>query len=112
MKTTNARFFRALAGCVGIAALVLVGLLVYVSFSPFTPWTLAIAVLVSPVAAKSLWFAFHGAPRSGGSGFASASVTWPRPSGPPVRSAAAAQAIPVAPVPFEYLPPPDLDADR
>lgn len=122
MDTRHKRFLRVVSGCLGVAGVASVTLHTLLSFSPFTPWSLALAAMGAPGAALFLWFAFHRdaqafrhetqavmlrGPADGG-GFASAPVTWPKPVRPPSRSAAAAQAIPVAPKPFEYLHPPEI----
>ena len=91
---------RAVTCVLGVAGLAAVAFIGYGLFSSFSILRLLLLVLGLPGAAIFLFYAFHrehrwSLPRSaGGSGTATAGVTWPIPTRPPVLVTAAAQSLP------------------
>jgi hypothetical protein len=91
---------RAVTGGLGVAGLTAIAVNSYSLFYSFGFWRLLLVVLGLPGAAMFLFFAFYREPGwslpgpGGGRGSAFAGVTWPRPTRPPVLTAAAAQSLP------------------
>ena len=92
---TRVRFLRVLAAILGFGALGSSTLIIPKAVSDFALWKLLLGVLTAPGAVLLLFYAFRKS--RGAGGMASAHVTWPPPSRPPVLVGAAGAAIPQPP---------------
>lgn len=91
---------RVVTGVLGAGGMAVVAMNTYNLFSAFSAWKLLLSLLGLPGTAVFLLWAFHREPRQslsrfgGANGYASALITWPRPTRPPALSAAAAEPLP------------------